>query len=66
MKPLKSTKAFMCGTDFSLDISWDKLGDFPVLYKTVKSLKADRSCWSECGIFEVEVKFRRVVKRGKF
>jgi hypothetical protein len=64
MKPLKSTKAYMCGTDFSCEMPWNKTADFPELYRTIKALKAERSCWVDCGITEVEVKFKRVVKRG--
>jgi hypothetical protein len=64
MKPLKATKAFMCSTDFDIDIPWNRTADFPTLYRTIKALKAERKCWVDCGITEVEVKFKRVVKRG--
>jgi hypothetical protein len=64
MKPRKATKAYLCSTDFSIEIPWNIEADFPQLYRSMADLKLERKCWKECGITEVEVKFKRVVKRG--
>ncbi len=59
---MKSRKeiAFMCMTDWDIEIPWHRKGEFPEVYKSMAALKRDRSCWRECGIVEVEVKFKRV------
>lgn len=55
-------KAYMCQTDWNTDLP---LGANDVkLYTSLKALKRARSCVKECGIVEVEVKLKRLVKKG--
>lgn len=60
----RSAKAYMCATDFDIELPWNKTAEFPVLYRTIKALKKDRNCWRECGIVEVKVSFKRNVLIG--
>lgn len=34
------------------------------VYTSVDGLKAEKACWEECGIVEVEVRLRSVVEQG--
>ena len=61
---MKKAKAYMCATDFDIELPWNKTAEFPELYRTIKALKKDRSCWRECGIIEVQVLFERNVLIG--
>lgn len=59
---MKKYVGYICGTD-PLEISFgarDRL-----IYPTVKSLKTDRSCWTECGILEIDFTKVRMIKRPK-
>lgn len=55
----KTKKAFMCGVSFQ-----HELGETDVrLFPTAKALKERLNCSDECGIAEVEVRFKRWVKK---
>lgn len=59
--------AYMCGTDWDTEIPMANrymAKTMPEFYKSQAALKRDRRCWRECGIYEVEVKFKRVVRKG--
>ena len=43
--------AYVCGVDFQHEIGYC---DDIVYYKTVEELKKIRTCWTQCGIVEVE------------
>lgn len=61
VKDKKTLKFYVCGTAYDTDMA---LGapDFRV-FETVKDLKLARSCWVECGIYELEISVKRVVKK---
>jgi len=51
-------KAYMCGTDWSCDLP---LGAQDIkIYTNLKKFKKDR----ECGIIEIEIVKKRIVKKG--
>ncbi len=64
MKKRKPTLGYVCGTDWTCEIPWNRDACFPEIYRTQAALKRDRSCWKECGIYEVEVRFTRVVRKS--
>jgi len=53
---------YACGVDFQHEIceAPDLEGKMP-LYSSIKRLKEARSCWDECGIMKLELKFSRWV-----
>lgn len=63
MRKVKKLKAFMRGTDLFTE-AWIEPKKFPELYRTIKELKAERNCWRECGIVEVEVKEVKWRRKG--
>lgn len=36
------------------------------VFPSVKDLKNHKPCWQECGIVEVEVRLKRIVRHGNF
>lgn len=59
VKPL----GYICGTD-PTDIH---LGATDVvIFPTIKQLKKKRSCWKECGIYEVHLGVKKVKGTNKF
>ena len=54
---------YMCGTDWSCELG--AASDGNKVYPSVGALMEERKCTDECGIVEVEVKFRRVVRESK-
>lgn len=56
MEPIKG---YLCGTDL-LDI---KLGaDDIKIFSSIETLKEARLCWEECGIVEIELNPKVIVK----
>jgi hypothetical protein len=55
----------MCATDWNHELFETPNG--PEIYKSIKALKADRECWRECGIVQVEIdaKLIRYARREK-
>lgn len=58
----RTVKGFMCMVDWEFELG-DAVGGNSV-YGSVPDLKKHRKCWKECGIVEVEVRLRRVVRWG--
>lgn len=56
----KPRKAYCCGADFAHEPVQDIK-----FYETVKELKLQKKCWSECGILKLELKAIKIIKRGK-
>lgn len=55
----KKIKGYMCATD-PTDIH---LGaNDVVIFSSIKALKKKRTCWEECGIVEIEIKPKLIVK----
>jgi hypothetical protein len=55
---------FMCLTDY-----WHELGEAPggeKVYASIEELRELRPCVSTCGIAEVEVRLRRIVRGPDF
>jgi len=57
------TIGYMDMTDFEFELGMAQSGN--VVYPSVEDVLRHRKCASECGIVEVEVKFRRVVMEPK-
>lgn len=56
---MKKLKGYICGND-PLDFS---LGAKDVVvYPTIEALKEKRTCWKECGILELEIKPKLILK----
>jgi hypothetical protein len=47
-------KAYLCMTDFDHDLATDNLHDVD-LFGSLDSLKIQKKCWKQCGVYEVEV-----------
>ena len=59
---MEKVKAYLCQTDWDTDIP---MGAQDIKIVTnLKHLKQTRKCVKECGIVEVEIKLKRVVKKG--
>ena len=54
-------KAYMCGTDWFKELP--DAQDVKI-YTSLKKFKKDRQCYEECGIIEVEIVKKRIVKKG--
>lgn len=49
---MKKRKVYACGVEWQ-----HEFGDIAcITYPSVESIKAQRGCWKECGIVELEVK----------
>ncbi len=59
----KSLKAYVCIATIDTDLHFG--APSITLYPSLKDLKAERSCWKECGIYELEIKVKRIVKKPK-
>ena len=55
-------KGYICGTDWSTELP-NGAQDVK-LYTSLKTLKRERTCWQECGIVELKITKKRVVKKG--
>lgn len=51
---------FMCGVDFNYELGQALGGN--TIYPTEADLIANKGCTDECGIVEVEVRLKRVIK----
>lgn len=56
-------KAYICTTDWNTELPMGN-NDIKV-FTTLNSLKANRTCWKECGIVEIEIIRKRTVLKGK-
>ena len=52
-------KGFLCGVAFQHELGETTVKVFP----TAKSLEERKTCTDECGIAEVEIRFKRWVKK---
>lgn len=49
-------KIYMCGVDYQHEMVADRpTCALPTYYMTVEKLKAERTCWKQCGIVELEL-----------
>jgi hypothetical protein len=64
-KPKAPTKAFMCATDWFIEMPSGPEVGFPELYRTMKALRKERKCSRYCGIVEVELKLVKLRVKGK-
>lgn len=62
-KEARSVKGFMCGVDWDFEIG--HAADGNRVYPSISALKKYSKCWTECGIYEVEVRFKRTVRRRR-
>lgn len=53
---------YMCLTDWECELGMASGGN--VIYPSVDNIEEHRRCVAGCGIVEVEVRFRRVVKEA--
>jgi len=57
-------RGYMCKVDWDHELG-SALGGNRI-YPSAKNCIEDRGCINECGMVEVEVRLRRVVRRGRF
>lgn len=62
MKKNKKILVYTCGIDWNNEVGQTCAEFFP----TVKDLKKNRSCWSECGIVEIELVLNKWIKKQNF
>lgn len=55
---------FMCGVDFNYELG-EALGG-NTIYPTEADLIANKGCTDQCGIVEVEIRLKRVIKEEDF
>ena len=60
-KKPKTITAYMCGTDFTCEAGHTVV----TTYASVESMKSMNSCWEECGIVEVEIRFKKLIEEEK-
>lgn len=53
---------YMCLVDFNFELGEACGGN--VIYPSVKDLKANRTCWEECGIVKVNISLDKVISHG--
>jgi hypothetical protein len=58
------TLGYMCKTDFDYELG--EAADGSRVYPSVESLKKYSPCYKQCGIVEVEVRFKSVVQESDF
>jgi hypothetical protein len=54
---------FMCMIDWECELGMASGGN--IIYPSVEDHKRCHPCWEECGIVEVEVRFKRIVSNSK-
>lgn len=54
---------YMCQTDWLHELGCAHDGN--KVYPSKKALEVERPCVEECGIVQVEVRLKRVVRKGK-
>jgi len=64
LKSTKTKKAYICGNDWYWELSEDQPSAVK-FYNTVEHLKKDSTCWTECGIVEVEIKINKWIEESK-
>lgn len=62
MQKNRIKKGYMCKIDYTFHLEEDINGS--KIYPTVEALKNKHFCAEECGIVEVEIKLRKVIKNG--
>lgn len=62
---MRKKTMYACSVDWvhEMGAAPDLEGRMP-LYSSLAKLKAQRTCWSECGIIEIELREVRVVEPG--
>lgn len=55
----RQLKGYLCGGDHG-DLSLGAIA--VVIFSSIKALKANRTCWRECGIVEIDLKPKTKVK----
>jgi len=53
---------YMCGTDFDHELG--NASDGNTIYPSVDALKRHNKCVDECGVVEVEVRYKRTIEQG--
>lgn len=56
-------KAYICTTDWNTELPVLKANDVNI-YMNLKTFKKERTCWKECGIVEIHITKKRIVKKG--
>lgn len=56
----KHLKAYVCTTSIDTDLAMG--APDTTIYRTLRDLKSKRDCWKECGIYELEITVKRVVR----
>lgn len=59
-KKVKTVKVYMCAIDWQHELG--EVSDYTKVYSSPQALKAQHSCWQECGIVEVEVKLTKWIE----
>lgn len=61
---MKKIKGYICGTDWTDELTVMEANDI-IIYPSIKSIKDNKKCLRECGIVELELKYKKLIKVRK-
>lgn len=61
---MRRKKAYICQTAFNHDLADDNYGTVKI-YGSLDAIKADTTCWEECGIYEISINVEKVKVKAK-
>ena len=65
MTKKQSKKAYTCGVNWQHELVDDN-ANYIEVFGSLKALKKARLCYKECGIVELEIKFKKWIKPQNF